>query len=225
MIEIYDITKKYGNRTVLDISSLSFSKGETVVIAGPNGSGKSTLLKILAGTLKADSGKLTVGGKVLYLPQHSLPFGMTVRKNILFSIESRTDKEVRCDEILRKLNLKAFEGKNAKTLSGGECQRLALARLLVNDCDFLILDEPSSAADIEGNELIEGAVKEYKEKNGCGVIMTTHSPRQALDLADRIIMLCDGRVAENGSFREILQNPQTEWTKKFISQWSIDFNR
>ena len=225
MIEIVDITKKYGSRTVLDIPSLVFNKGETVVIAGPNGSGKSTLLKILAGILSADSGTVSADGKVLYLPQQSMPFSMSVRKNILFSLESKSDKDKKCDEILEKLNLKALENKSAKTLSGGECQRLALARVLVNDCDFLVLDEPSSAADIEGNELIEKAILDYKKQTGCGVIMTTHSPRQALNLADRIIMLCDGKVAENGSFREILQNPQSEWTKKFISQWSIDFNR
>ncbi len=223
MIEIKHIKKSYGKRTVLDISSLSFKKGETTVIVGPNGSGKSTLLKVLAGIIKGEENDFSVEGKLLYLPQHSIPFRKTVRNNIIFSLEDKRDKEKRSLDILQELELSELRDKSAKTLSGGECQRLALARVLVNSCDFLILDEPSSAADIEGNELIEKAIMSYKKKTGCGIIMTTHSPRQARVLGDRIIMLCDGQVAEKGSSEEILQNPKSPWSEKFISQWRIDF--
>ena len=112
--------------------------------------------------------------------------------------------------------------KNAKGLSGGECQRLALGRILINKCDLLLLDEPSSAADIEGTEIIENAIKRYREETGCAILMTTHSPRQALNLADRIIMLREGRIVEEGRPEQLLSAPQTEWGRKFIGMWKID---
>lgn len=221
MIEIKSIVKKYGKRTVLDVSSLTFRKGETVVIAGPNGSGKSTLLKILSGVIKAKKSDFSVNGRILYLPQRSLPFSRSLVRNVTYGMKSRKNRKEKALVILDELGLLHLKGKNAKTLSGGECQRLALARLLVNECDFLILDEPSSAADIEGNEIIEKAIISYREKTGCGVIMTTHSPRQAKNLADRIVMLNKGSVIEDSVCEEILKNPRNEWTEKFISQWSI----
>ena len=221
MINLHNIKKIYGDRTVLDIENLTFSKGETVAIVGPNGSGKSTLLKIIADTIKADAGEIKIDGKLLYLPQQSIPFRKSVRKNILYSMICSDNKDIRCDEVLSKLGLSHLTDKNAKGLTGGEAQRLALGRILVNDCDFLLLDEPSSAADIEGTEIIENAIRSYKDKTGCGVIMTTHSPIQALKLADRIIMLCDGKTVEDGKPEELLHNPKTEWGKKFIGMWVL----
>lgn len=221
MIKLQNIKKIYGDRTVLDIENLTFRKGETVAIVGPNGSGKSTLLKIIADTIKNDSGDIERNGKILYLPQQSVPFKKSVRKNILFSMKNTSYKEKLCDEILEELSLTPLADKNAKGLSGGEAQRLALGRILVNEGDFVLLDEPSSAADIEGTEIIENAIRSYKDKTGCGVIMTTHSPVQALKLADRIIMLCDGKIVENGKPEELLKNPKTEWGKKFISMWVL----
>ena len=221
MITLKNIKKTYGDRTVLDIENLTFSKGETVAIVGPNGSGKSTLLKIIADTVKSDGGDIERNGKILYLPQQSVPFRKSVRKNILFSMENAYNKDKRCDEILEELSLTSLADKNAKTLSGGEAQRLSLGRILVNECDFMLLDEPSSAADIEGTETIEKALTRYREKTGCGVIMTTHSPVQALKLSDRIIMLCDGKIVEDGKPENLLHNPKTEWGKKFISMWVL----
>lgn len=222
MITVEHILKKYGDRTVLDVSSLQFKKGETTVIAGPNGSGKSTLLKILASTLKADINISEVNGRILYLPQQVVAFSKTVEKNVLFSMNEKENSESRCREILEETELLHLKDRNAKTLSGGECQRLALSRLLVNKADFLILDEPASAADVEGCEIIERAIKNYQKKYGAGVIMTTHSPKQALTMGDRIIILCDGKVAECGEASEILRNPKNEWSEKFISQWKLD---
>lgn len=222
MIVINNLKKIYGDTAVLDIENLCVNKGETVVIVGPNGSGKSTLLKILAGTLNKSEGEFSIKGKTYYLPQQSTAFDRTVRKNILFSMKDSTDRDKRCDTVLEMLSLSHLEDKNAKVLSGGECQRLALGRIIINDADFLLLDEPSSAADIEGTEIIEKALRKYKEKNGCGILMTTHSPKQAKNLADRIIMLDGGRIVEEGRPDELIFNPKTEWGKKFIDMWRID---
>ena len=221
MIRLKNIKKAYGVRTVLDIESLTLIKGETVAIVGPNGSGKSTLLKILADILSPDSGEIERNDKLLYLPQQSIAFRKSVKKNIIYSMESSENRDSRCDEILSQLGLTHLADKNAKGLSGGEAQRLALGRVLVNKGDFLLLDEPSSAADIEGTEIIEKAIVDCKKQTGCGIVMTTHSPIQALKLADRIIMLCDGKIIEDGNPAELISNPKTEWGKKFISMWKL----
>ncbi len=222
MIEIKNLTKKYGDKTVLNIGDLSLKKGETVVIVGPNGSGKSTLLKILSGILPKSDGEFSVDGTVYYLPQQSIPFGKSVRKNILFSVKDGKDKEKRADEILSLLSLTDLADKSASGLSGGECQRLSLGRVLVNEGDFLLLDEPSSAADIVGTEIIEKALSEYKKKTGCGILMTTHSPGQARRLADRIIILYKGEIAEEGSPDELLASPKSMWGKRLIDLWKFD---
>lgn len=219
MIEVKNLVKKYGERTVLNIGDLEVKKGETVVIVGPNGSGKSTLLKILSGVLTKTEGDFSVGGKLYYLPQQSVPFRKSVRKNLLFCLKDGTDKEKRADEMLSLLSLTDFADKNATGLSGGECQRLALGRVLINEGDFLLLDEPTSAADIEGTEIMENAIAEYKKKTGCGILMTTHSPGQAGRLADRIVILCKGEIAEEGLPEELLSAPKSVWGKKFIDLW------
>lgn len=222
MIEIKNLTKKYGDRTVLNISSLKVKKGETVVVVGPNGSGKSTLLKILSGILQKSEGEFSVEGKLFYLPQQSIPFKKTVKNNLMFSVEDTAYKEKRANEMLSLLSLSDFSEKSAAGLSGGECQRLALGRVLINRGDFLLLDEPSSAADIEGTEIIEKAIKKYREETGCGILMTTHSPGQAKNLADRIIILHKGEIVEDGSPEELMTSPKSLWGKKFIDYWKFD---
>ncbi len=222
MIEIKNLTKKYGDRTVLQINFLEVKKGETIVVVGPNGSGKSTLLKIISGILPKSSGEFSADGDIYYLPQQSIPFRRTVRKNLMFSVKGDSEKENTVEEIISLLSLSDLADKNAAGLSGGECQRLALGRVFVNEGDFLLLDEPSSAADIEGTEIIENAINEYKKKTGCGILMTTHSPSQARRLADRIIILHKGEIAEQGSPDELLVSPKSLWGKKFIDSWKFD---
>lgn len=223
MIEIKNLKKTYGERTVLNINSLKVEKGETLVLIGPNGSGKTTLLKVLAGTLKKTEGEINMNEDVLYLPQQSIAFSKTCLKNILYCAKgNKKENEKKAEALLSALGLSSFKNKKAKGLSGGELQRLALARILINDCSLLLLDEPSSAADIEGGEIIERALLDYKKRTGCTIIMTTHSPAQARRMATRIVMLHNGEVAEDEVSDFLLSSPSTEWGKKFISQWQLE---
>lgn len=195
MIKIADLKKLYGDRTVLDIKSLEIKKGECVILTGHNGSGKSTLLKILAGTLCQDGGEVSCDGQIYYLPQQSLPFNKSVKSNILFCLEgNRKEKNELCQSLLEAFNLKHLANKNAKTLSGGECQRLALARVLCKKADIILLDEPSSAADSEGRALINKLIDDYCKKKGCTLIMTTHTGEYPKGDKLRIIELCDGKI-------------------------------
>ncbi|MBE6786447.1 MAG: ABC transporter ATP-binding protein [Ruminococcaceae bacterium] len=193
MIEIKNLRKAYGGRTVLDIEELHIKKGECVVLTGHNGSGKSTLLKILAGTEKKSEGSVITRGQIYYLPQQSLPFNKSVRKNLLFCLEGkRKEKNEKCNELLDAFELRHLENKNAGTLSGGECQRLALARVLCRRADIILLDEPSSAADSKGRALINSLIKKYCERTGCTLVMTTHTGEYPEIKGLRIIGLCDG---------------------------------
>lgn len=198
MIEIKNLTKVYAERTVLDIPLMEIKKGECVVLTGHNGSGKSTLLKILAGTLQKTVGQISTKGQIYYLPQQSLPFNKSVRNNLLFCLEGdKKSKNELCDRVLDALGLKHLEGKNAKTLSGGECQRLALGRVLCKKGDIILLDEPSSAADSKGRRLINSVICEYAKQTGCILIMTTHTGELPEIEGLRIIELCDGKIVRD----------------------------
>ena len=195
MIKINSLKKLYGDRTVLDIPTLEIKKGEHVILRGHNGSGKSTLLRILAGTESKTEGEVLTEGQLYYLPQQSLPFNKSVKSNILYCLEGkRRDKQELCEKMLVAFNLKHLENKNAKTLSGGECQRLALSRVLCKRGDIILLDEPSSAADSKGRELINQLVSDYCEKTGCTLVMTTHTGEYPKLNKLRIIELCDGKI-------------------------------
>ncbi len=193
MIEIKNLKKSYGERTVLEIPYLKIEKGERIILTGHNGSGKSTLLKILAGVIRDFDGEVKIDGEVRYLPQQPVPFNKSVKKNITYALSKACNKNEICEEIFMKLNLKTLENKNAKTLSGGECQRLCLGRVIAKSCDVLILDEPTSAADTESTELIEKAIQSFQNDTGCTLIMTTHSKAQAEKLGGRRIELLDGK--------------------------------
>lgn len=198
MIEIKKLKKLYGDRTVLDIPELIIKKGECVILTGHNGSGKTTLIKILAGTLGQSEGEVQKEGSVYYLPQQSLPFNMSVRKNILYCLEgSRKSKNEAAERLLEALKLKELESKNAKTLSGGECQRLSLARVLTKKADILLLDEPTSAADAESRRLINEVIAEYYRKTGCTLVMITHTEEFPPIENIRVIKLCDGKITED----------------------------
>lgn len=218
MISIKSLKKCYGERTVLDIPALIINEGETVAFAGANGSGKTTLLRIFAGLLKATEGELTVPKEVLYLPQQSYAFRGDLLKNITLGGANKNEAE----RLLETLELSHLKDKNATSLSGGELQRLALCRLLVRDGKWLLLDEPTSACDAKGAELVISAIKAYQKQHGCTVLMSTHSPVLAANAADRLIILNGGRVEADGVPKEVLAHPETEWAKSFIAGWKIE---
>ena len=217
MVEIKNLKKCYGERTVLDIPELIINDGEILALAGANGSGKTTLLKILGGITKASEGSLSIPGSILYMPQNSYAFRGDTVKNITMSGADRKSAL----ELLEKLELSHLADKKAKSLSGGELQRLSLCRVLSKKCDVLLLDEPTSACDAKGAELVIKAIKDYQSNCGCTVIMSTHSPMLALNGSDRLIILNGGRIESDGSPEETLANPGTQWAKSFVAGWKI----
>lgn len=217
MIKITNLKKSYRERTVLDIESLTVNDGEILAVAGANGSGKTTLLKILSGQLKSDCGETTVPEKILYMPQRSYAFRGSLIDNVTLG---GADKE-KAEKLLKKLGLSHLKDKKASSLSGGELQRLALCRVLAREAELLLLDEPTSACDAKGAELVVDAIKEYRGQTGCTVIMSTHAPALAFHAADRLIILNNGKTEADGEPKEVLTAPKTDWAKSFIAGWKI----
>ncbi|HOO24997.1 MAG TPA: ABC transporter ATP-binding protein [Clostridiales bacterium] len=220
---ILDSVKKFaGERTILDIDRLEIEKGERIALLGANGSGKSTLLKIISSVIQPDEGYVKIEdmeGPIFYMPQQSYGFSFSVYKNILLALDSNYKKEEKSRlalEAMEEFGLGALKDKRADRLSGGETQRMALARLMVCPRKVLLLDEPTSAMDIEGEKSVEKIIFDYCEKNKTTLVMATHSPRQALYLADRLLLMHEGRIVEDTSPKELVDSPKSHWGKVFI---------
>ena len=190
------IRKTYKGRPVLDMPSLGLEGGKVYSIVGANGSGKSTFAKILAGIVDADEGEgalVDVG----YMAQKSYAFNMSLEKNILINGE---DKE-RSQKLMGALNISHLASNKAKTLSGGETAKMALARIMMRDYKVLILDEPTAAMDRESVSLAEELIKEYCKQTQCVTILITHSLEQAKRMSDEIIEIDYGKIIK----REVLE--------------------
>ena len=218
MIELQNVKKTYRERTVLDVESLSVPQGETLALVGPNGCGKTTLLRILAGRLKPTEGSVRTAEPILYLPQKPHAFRGTVLQNVMLGTRGKRDEALR---LLERTDLLHLKDKKALSLSGGELQRMALCRLLIRPCSLLLLDEPTSACDAAGTELLLGALRSYRERTGCTVILSTHTPAVALNAANRLVILNAGKPEADGDPQTILRAPESDWAKQFIAGWRI----
>lgn len=222
MIEI-TARKKYGDRVVLDVDKLRFEKGRVYALIGTNGSGKSTLLQTLAKVIdfKGDVKGLTEND-VAYMPQKSFAFSTSVLANVTAPcpIHRIFTERAKAKRLLKSLALDHLSKKNASRLSGGETQRVALARMLVAPHDFLLLDEPSASMDVESTLISEEVIKDYLEMTGCTLIFATHSITQAKRLADEVIVLDSGKVVERGFTDQVLENPENDKTKSFLEQFN-----
>ena len=189
-------TKTYNRRVVLYLPELELPKGKITAIIGPNGSGKSTFAKILAGIERSDEKKPILSGvKVGYLPQKSFPFRMSTEKNIL----QNGNDPARARELMHALGIEALAGQSAKKLSGGETARMALCRILMSRYDLLILDEPTTAMDMESTLAAEKLIRP-----GAG---------PAAGRADRA-----GRRAEGAAYPQVGGNPPLPGLLRIVKQ-------
>ncbi len=211
-------SKTYNKRVVLNLPELELPKGQITAVIGPNGSGKSTFAKILAGIEYADDKRpLLAGSSVGYLPQKSFPFRMSTEKNILQNGNDRA----RAAELMKALDIGGLAGQSAKKLSGGETARMALARLLMGQYDLLILDEPTSAMDMESTLASERLIADYCHKTGCAVLLITHSIQQARRMARQVAFLHQGKLIEQGETDLVLSKPSQAETKQFLDFYGI----
>ena len=219
MIRIEKLKKKISADFTLDIPSLTVDDGERVALIGPNGAGKSTLLRLIAGLTKPDEGLIEVSaptGSVGYEPQSPFIFRGSAEKNVRLSLRDKAD----LDSLFSDCDIANLRKKRADRLSGGEKQRVCLARMLAGNYRVLLLDEPLSAADVETGERLSGVILRYCETAGATLIFSTHLPRQAQQIATKIIILTNGSIAEYGD-AGALSSPESEFGKRFLAQWAL----
>ena len=231
IVRVVGLRKEYGQRCVLDIDRLSLKSERSCALVGPNGCGKSTFLRILAGAEAPTEGSIDVEGvprddvRVGYMPQKSYVFGFSVFRNVALALDSsglaKGDVEKRVAEALDAVGMSSFAQERGSGLSGGEAQRVALARLLVRDLDVVLLDEPTASMDIAGTLLVEEALSRYRERTGCLMLTATHAPSQARRIAEKAIMLSSGRIVECGPTDQVLSSPESDAGRAFLSYWAV----
>ena len=223
MIELVNVAKNYGDRVILDIPYLAFESGKRYALIGVNGSGKTTLLRILAGTLESDKGEVKgiPANNMGYMPQSPYAFGFTVQKNVEIAMLKMDDAPVKALRALKAVGMQKLAQARGNKLSGGEAQRMAVARMIALPRKLLLLDEPTSSTDIKGTDKIEAVLLRYAAETGCTMILSTHSPAQALRLAEEIIFLDQGKIAEQGTAEDLLKSPRNEQTRHFLQHWRI----
>jgi len=225
MIELIGIKKEYSGRCVIDVKTLSFDKGKRYALLGTNGSGKSTLLKILAGTLMPSEGSINSEFSdkkaIGYMPQKPYGFSFSVLRNVMMAIDDCPERKEMAIAAIEAVGMSGLIKADASKLSGGETQRIAFARIISICRDLLILDEPTAAADLPGIDLLEAALLEYCLKNECTVVLATHSPAQAMRLADEVIFLHKGLIVEKGDVKQVLNEPKSEEVRAFLNHWRV----
>ena len=211
-------TKTYNKRVVLDLPELMLPEGKITAVIGPNGSGKSTFAKILAGIERADDRRAIFSGVTVgYLPQKSFPFRMSTEKNIL----QNGNDPARAAALMKALGIEALAGQSAKKLSGGETARMALCRILMRRYELLILDEPTTAMDMESTLAAEKLMRETCRAQDCALVLITHSISRARRIADRMIVLHQGALIEQGESARVLREPKQEQTKRFLEFYGL----
>lgn len=222
MLQIAQLKICFDSRTVLDIPELCFEKGKRYALIGANGSGKSTLLRIMAGIIGDYEGTVSVNTKSIgYMPQKPYAFGFSVMKNVRLAV---SDKKTACENAKKALELVGLthlRSSCGNRLSGGETQRMAAARIFAEAHELILLDEPTAAMDIEYSEKIAAALLEYAEETGCTMVFSTHSPREAAILAQEVILLDKGRIAEQGTAQQVLYDTRSEIGRSFLSHWRL----
>ena len=217
-MKVSAFSKTYGKRTVLSLPELELSEGMITAVIGPNGSGKSTFARILAGIEYADDRKPVIADiNVGYLPQKSFPFRMSTEKNIL----QNGNDPARAKELMKALGIDDLAKQSAKKLSGGETARMALCRILMRRYDLLILDEPTTAMDMESTLAAEKLIRETCGGQGCAVLLITHSISQARRISDRVLVMNRGELAEQGDSGTVLNDPKQEQTRRFLGFYGL----
>jgi sulfate/thiosulfate transport system ATP-binding protein len=233
-IDITGVRKTYGDFVALDDVSLSIPTGQLTALLGPSGGGKSTLLRVIAGLETADTGEVTIEGvnatklppqkrNVGFVFQHYAVFKhMTVAKNVAFGMEIRKKPKneiaARVDELLRLVHLSQFSHRLPSQLSGGQRQRMALARALAVEPTVLLLDEPFGALDAKVRKELRDWLRRLHDEVHVTTVFVTHDQEEAMEVADEIVVINEGRVEQVGSPDELYDEPANDFVMGFLGE-------
>jgi sulfate/thiosulfate transport system ATP-binding protein len=236
-ISIRGISKRFGDAVALDDVSLEVPAGSLTALLGPSGGGKSTLLRVVAGLEHADAGSVHIDGEDLtnvpvrdrgvgFCFQHYAPFRhLTVRRNVAFGLEVRKRPKAeirrRVDELLELVRIAHVADRYPSQLSGGQRQRMALARALAIEPRVLLLDEPFGALDAQVRQQLRVWLRELHEKISVTTILVTHDQEEAMEIADTLAIINDGRLEQVGSPTDMYDNPANPFVLGFLGPATV----
>ena len=236
-IRVSGVCKEFGSFRAVDNVSLDVDTGSLVALLGPSGSGKSTLLRLIAGLEEADAGRVWITGEeattrsvqerqVGFVFQHFALFKhRTVRQNVGFGLELRGWKHDairrRVDELLELVQLQGFGNRYPSQLSGGQRQRVALARALAVQPRVLLLDEPFSALDAKVRKELRAWLRNLHDEMHVTTVIVTHDQEEAMEVADRIVVMNQGRIEQIGTPAEIYDQPASPFVMSFVGAVNV----
>jgi putative spermidine/putrescine transport system ATP-binding protein len=231
------LSKRYGETLAADAITLDITQGEMIVLLGPSGCGKTTTLRMIAGFVEATSGEIVLEGRPIgALPPHRREMGMvfqnyalfphlTVARNIAFGLEMRRLSSGECNtrvaEMLRLVKLERFADRLPRQLSGGQQQRVAIARALAIHPKVLLLDEPLSNLDAELRQDVAREIRLLQQDRALTTIMVTHDQQEAMAMADRLVVMRDGRIQQVGRQEDLYERPATPFVARFIGNSNL----
>jgi sulfate/thiosulfate transport system ATP-binding protein len=231
-IEVHRVSKRFGAFAALNEVSVLVEDGSLTALLGPSGSGKSTLLRVIAGLEGPDEGSVRIGGQdmtaapartrgVGFVFQHYAPFKhMTVFDNVAFGLTVRKRPKAmvreRVSELLSLVRLDGLAHRYPSQLSGGQLQRMALARALAPEPEVLLLDEPFGALDVQVRGELREWLRKLHDQIHVTTIFVTHDQEEAMDVAQQIVVMNAGRIEQVGEPRELYEHPRNEFVMSFI---------
>ncbi len=236
MIRLEGVSKRFGDVTAVDEASLCVDRGEVVAVLGPSGCGKTTLLRIVAGFERPAEGTVTVAGRVVAAPgvwvapearrvgmvfqDYALFPHLTVASNVGFGLPRR-ERARRVPELLAIVGLDGLGHRFPHELSGGQQQRVALARALAPAPELVLLDEPWSNVDPFLRDSLRADVAEIIRPLGVTVVLVTHDREEAFSLANRIALMRDGKVVQEGTAEDLYFAPASRWAAEFVGAANV----
>lgn len=240
-LSIQNITRKFDDVTALEDVSVEIEDGEFIAILGPSGCGKTTLLRVIGGFIEPTAGNVKLGNEIYSSENFCVPVEkrnlgmvfqsfalwphMTVREHIEFPLDSKRNramslesKKAAVTEVISCTGLSGLTERLPGDLSGGQRQRVALARAIVSKPAILLMDEPLSALDAELRVSMRKEIQDIHRLTGATIVYVTHDQSEALAMADRIIIMKDGRIEQTGTPEEIYLHPRTEFVASFVSK-------
>lgn len=231
------ITKRFGSVTAVDGVSLTVPHGTFVCLLGPSGCGKTTLLRMIAGLEDPSGGQILIdGGDMTAVPTHKRDFGMVfqslalfphlnVGENIAYGLRirgmSKSEQDQRVEELLSLVHLSGYLDRPVSQLSGGQRQRVAIARALAVPPKLFLLDEPLSALDAKLREAMQVELRQLQQSLGITTIVVTHDQREAMTMADLVVVMGEGRIRQAASPIEIYRQPADAFVADFIGSTNL----
>ena len=236
-LEIKGLSKKYDKKIAVNTVDISLKEGKILCVLGPSGCGKSTILKMVGGFVKPDSGSIILDGKHItrleaqdrqtatVFQSYGLFPNMTVLENVSYGLKFRYKDKKKIREaaldMIERVGLKSYEKKPVTNLSGGEQQRVALARSLVIKPKLLLLDEPLSNLDAKLRVQMQEEIKSLQREFKITTIFVTHDQSEAFSLADEVVLMNKGEISQTGSPESLYNEPENEFALNFIGQANI----